>query len=98
MSEFIRKFSDCGWAQVNRKALDDARLSISAKGVLAWLLTRPTDHKIILSYAMSRWDISQPTWARIRKELEAAGYLKVTKTKKDGRFAWTYELTDAPAN
>ena len=97
MSEFIRNLNGSGWAPISRNAMDDKRLSVSARGVFGWLCSRPDDHKIILSYAMTRWDISQPTWRRIRKELEAAGYLKVTKTKVGGRYKWLYELCDAPA-
>ena len=97
MSELIRTFSPAGWGQVNRRAVDDERLSIGARGVLAWLLTRPDDHRIHIEHCLSRWRISQPTWARIRLELEAAGYLRVEKRKESGRFVWTFFLTDTPA-
>jgi hypothetical protein len=31
-------------------------------------------------------------------ELEAAGYLKITKVRRSGRFVWTFTLTDIPAS
>jgi hypothetical protein len=96
MSEFIRKLKDSGWAPISRAAMDDVRLSIAARGVFGWLCSRPDDHKIILNYAMRRWGISQPTWAKIRDELKKAGYLTVNKKRENGKFVWEFELTDEP--
>ncbi len=98
MSEFIRTLSGSGWAPISRKAADDTRLSIAARGVLAWLCTRPDDHKIMLAWAMQRWGISKPTWRKIRIELENAGYLKQIRRREVGRFVWVYQLTDTPAD
>jgi len=98
MSEFIRTLNGSGWAPISRKAADDTRLSIAARGVLAWLCSRPDDHKIMLGYAMGRWGITKPTWRKIRIELENAGYLKQTRRREAGRFVWVYELTDTPAD
>lgn len=97
MSEFIRHLNGSGWAPLSRKAMDDTRLTISARGVLAWLCSRPDDHQVVLTYALTRWNISKPTWARIRTELELTGYLTVKRVQERGRFRWIYELTDTPS-
>lgn len=97
VGEFTRHLVGSGWAPVNRKAMDDERLSVEARGVLAWLVTRPDDHKIFVRYAQRRLGISQSRWQRIRKELESAGYLVIQKSKgEDGIFLWNYHLFDDP--
>ena len=96
MTTFKRTLAGAGWAPVSRRMMDDQRLSLAARGALGWLVTRPDEWEINLEYALKNWGISRPTWQKIRKELEAAGYLHQLKTKENGRFKWEYHLTDDP--
>ena len=97
MSELIIKTSEKNWAPINRRMADDSRLSLSARAVLLWFLSRPAGHDFKLWQALQRWDISEPTWLKISAELQMLGYLKYTKTKKDGKFTHKYEVTDTPS-
>lgn len=95
--EFIRHLAETGWARVSRKALDDVRLSIEARGVLAWLLTRPDTHRLYVHHAQVRMGLSQGRWQKIRRELEATGYLKSNKSRKGGgQWEWKFEVFDVP--
>ena len=95
--EFIRNLAASGWASVNRSAMDDTRLNVDSKGVLAWLLTRPDGHRLYLFYMLKRLGIGQQKWGKIRNELVENGYLKIDKKRVEGKFRWNFQLTDTPS-
>ena len=95
---FERNLVSSGWAPVSRKAMDDQALTVEARGVLGWLLTRPDGHRLYLHYLQTRLKISQGRWQKIRKELVAAGYLTVRQDRSDdGKWTWIFTLTDTPS-
>jgi hypothetical protein len=81
------------WARIDRRILDDCRLSIEARGVLAWAGSRPTGHTLWITNLQRRCGIGKDKWQRIRRELQECGYMTSQKVRKDsGRFGWRFEI------
>ena len=72
------------FAQIHNAALADGRLSFKARGILAFLLSRPPGWKTSAErLAKSGVDGERAVKSGLR-ELEAHGYLKRTRTHADG--------------
>jgi hypothetical protein len=68
---------------------DDARLSPEAIGVMAYLLARSDDWKIVPQQLKERFKIGRDKVYRILGELKAAGYLTQERTHDEqGRLVW----------
>ena len=50
--------------------LEDKRMRPETRLVLAWLIGRPNDWKIQLSYMMFRLGLSRDRWNRARREMQ----------------------------
>lgn len=88
--------SPSGWEKMNRNAADDVRLTAAERGILTWILTRPTDHYFTVWYLCERMGISKPTWEKTSRKLQKLGYLKYKKTRGANEFDHIYEFTDTP--
>lgn len=93
------------FAQIHNDALADGRLSFKARGILAFLLSRPPGWKTSAErLAKSGIDGERAVKSGL-KELEATGYLKRTRTHADGSDpnhpagTWIHNqvITDQPA-
>lgn len=93
------------FAQIHNAALADGRLSFKARGILAFLLSRPPGWKTSAEkLAKSGIDGERAVKSGL-KELEAHGYLKRTRTHADGSDpahpagTWIHNqiITDQPA-
>lgn len=97
-----RKDKDHPYFLANRTPYNDERLSWEARGVMAYLMSKP-DH-----WEVKAWDLEQKGPAgkskiyRILQEMENAGYLeRKRKHKPDGTFTWesiVYETPRTPTN
>lgn len=87
------------FAQIHNAALADGRLSFKARGILAYLLSRPPGWKTSAErLAKSGVDGERAIKSGL-KELEAAGYLKRSRSRKpDGTWDWSQIITDQPAS
>ena len=75
-----------GWVIIDRRAVDDARLSWAARGLLAYLLARPDDWHVrpahLATQAGSAYQVRQ-----LLRELEATGYAELSRRRRpDGTF------------
>lgn len=75
-----------GWVIIDRRAVDDTRLSWAARGLLAYLLARPDDWHVrprhLATQAGSLYQARQ-----LLRELEAAGYAQLQRARQpDGTF------------
>ena len=75
-----------GWVIIDRRAVDDERLSWAARGLLAYLLARPDDWHVrpahLATQAGSLYQARQ-----LLRELEAAGYAQLQRARQpDGTF------------
>lgn len=93
------------FAQIHNAALADGRLSFKARGILAFLLSRPPGWKTSAErLAKSGTDGERAVKSGL-KELEELGYLKRTRTHADGSDpnvaagTWVHNqvITDQPA-
>lgn len=82
------------WGRFDRRIADDELISIEARGVLAWIGTRPKGHRLFVRYLQKRCGLSQARWQRIRRELESHGYLSVRRARVagNGKFTWQYHV------
>lgn len=90
MGEIIRIERRERWTTLDRRALDDVRLSYRARGVLAWLLSRPDDWQVRASALAGRRDDDddgregRDAIRTALRELADHGYLVRTKRQVDG--------------
>lgn len=85
------------FAQIHNAALADGRLSFKARGILAFLLSRPPGWKTSAErLAKSGIDGERAVKSGL-KELEATGYLKRTRTHaENGQWIHNQVITDQP--
>jgi len=67
---------DKPYFSLNRATAQDENLSFEARGLLAYLLSKPDDWKVILSDVQHNGNIGRDKARRLLKELEDAGYIK----------------------
>jgi DNA-binding MarR family transcriptional regulator len=84
-----RKMSDTpnGYTIVDNRSLNDERLSWTARGVLAYLLSKPTDWGILMSDLEAKSTQGRLAVRSAIKELEDLGYVKRRQYQDEhGRF------------
>lgn len=70
-----------GWAAVPRATFDDARLSLRARGLLAWFLTRGDGFEVNALACRLHHGLGEEAWGRVVGELAIAGYYHRQKTR-----------------
>lgn len=96
MSNIIRVLKNKNYTVINNKFLEDKRLSWKAKGLLAYLLSRPDDWKI---YMESLGTISKDKYTSTRnafRELKKYGYATEKKYTIAGRFLYQRTIREEP--
>jgi DNA-binding HxlR family transcriptional regulator len=86
------------YAMVNKAAFEDERLTWEARGILAYLLTKPDDWQVRTNDLLNRApDCKLHKLTRILKELETAGYLvRERKNVAGGKFEWVTTVYENP--
>lgn len=87
-----------GFSMVPNRALEDVRLSIEARGALAWMASRPRGWRLSVSDALLALGCGRDRWQRICRELRAVGALARRPMRAaDGRIlGWLYVVSWAP--
>src|SRR5688572_13416671 len=70
------------FAVVDRRAVNDERLSLSARGLLVWALDKPDDFELTREQIARQVPEGETAIRRMLKELTDAGYL-VRERKRD---------------
>jgi hypothetical protein len=79
-----------GWVIIDRRALDDARLSWAARGLLAYLLARPDDWRVSPEH-LARQSGSLYQVRQFLQELQQAGYAELARRRRpDGTFGGSH--------
>ena len=93
-----RKRKKTGFTQISNSMLEDDRLSWKAKGLLAYMLSRPNNWKINKSDLYKRATEGRDAMTNGLEELKNYGYLHIYPNKKEnGRIdGWIWEYDDAP--
>ncbi len=72
---------------VDRRAIEDTRLSWAARGLLGYLLSRPDDWKVLVNDLRKRGDLGRDGIYRLLRELRETGYMRfVRKRDRHGRI------------
>jgi hypothetical protein len=86
-----------GWVPISRALIDDSRLQFDTRAIATWLIAKPDGWQIrlgALPYLLQQRAgpgerMGRDRVRRMLRELENAGYLTRTRSKKrDGRWAW----------
>jgi hypothetical protein len=80
---------------ITNQVVNDPDLSWGAKGVLCYLLSKPTDWQFFVADIVKHAKCSEHEVQKLLKELEQAGYLKRYKTVRPGtnRLYWVWEVS-----
>jgi hypothetical protein len=90
--------ADGKFVQISNAALQDRRLSFTARGILAYVLSLPPDRHLTAEWLKTQASESRRTFRAALRELETYGYYRTTR-KSGGRGVWVWEqvMSDAPA-
>lgn len=100
----IKKYKH-GWIPVPRTLINDRRLRFDTRGFAQWLIAKPPGWEIrvgvlphlLKDHAGPGERIGRDKLRRYLRELEMAGYLTRTRSRKpDGRWVWHIEFSDRP--
>lgn len=84
------------FAQISNAALQDRRLSLSARGILAFVLSLPPEKTFSARWLETQVPDGRREVRSALKELEACGYYSRTKTSAGGTWVWDQVISDAP--
>ncbi len=92
------KRRDKPFAVIDRRLLEDARLSWAARGVLGYLLAKPDDWTLKVEDLRRRGDLGRDALYKILKQLQRAGYLRRELTRNaDARVSGVvYTVFEVP--
>lgn len=69
---------------LDQRAVEDTRLSWAARGLLAYLLSRPDDWKIYIGDLRKRGDLGRDGIYKLLKELRTASYVRFERARDAG--------------
>lgn len=100
----VKKSRD--FSVISNAAMRDERLSFAARGVLAYLLTKPDNWKVSTKELVRQGEnLTIPSKAgktavlRMLKELEVCGYLKRERVRNsNGNFGWKTTIYEQPCS
>src|SRR5699024_7354961 len=82
---------------MNKDFLDNKKLSWKAKGIMAYMLSKPDDWTFYLDELQKHSTDGRTSFRAGFDELKKQGYVKkVRKRKKDGTFEWQTILYESP--
>ena|SRR5437868_1691727 len=74
------------YVQIDKRPLEDPDLSYKAKGLLAYLLSRPPDWKVIMADLVVRSTDGKDAVQSALQELQTRGYAKLKTIQMDGQI------------
>jgi len=84
---------------VDQAAVEDTRLSWAARGLLAYLLSRPDDWKVLVNDLKKRGNLGRDGIYGLLRELRSTGYVRFERNRDaQGRMrGGTYIVSEVPA-
>jgi hypothetical protein len=93
----VEKNSENPFVMIDRRAIENPKLSWKAKGLLAYLLSRPDDWVVRFRDLAKRAPDGAHTIRVAMKELRAAGHVEVITEREGGRIVnWIYKIHEVP--
>lgn len=84
------------FVQISNAAMQDRHLSLSARGLLAYVLSLPPDKAFSAAWLEKQVPDGRREIRSALRELEACGYCRRTKTSAGGTWVWDQVISDAP--
>lgn len=84
------------FVQISNAALQDSRLSLSARGLIAFVLSLPPDKTFSAAWLETQVPDGRREIRSALRELQAAGYHRRTRSSKGGTWIWDQVISDAP--
>ncbi|SFE25353.1 hypothetical protein [Paracidovorax konjaci] len=84
-----------GWAAVPLAVINNESLSLAARGLLLWFLTRPQGWIIRVEYCKAKFSLGDQAWVTITQQLSRQGYYHRAK-HRDARGRLTTQVTITP--
>ena len=85
------------YATLAADAMEDCRLSWEARGMLAYLLSKPDSWQVRIGHLVGQAPASKEKVQRILAELERCGYLERRRERDArGRFVWLSIVYERP--
>ncbi len=83
---------------IDNRILENASLSWAARGVLAYLLSRPDDWRVMVKELQRRSELSRDGVYTLLRELKTAGYLHFKRQRAPGGLIskGVYVITEEP--
>jgi hypothetical protein len=86
------------FVQISNAALQDRRLSLKARGILAFVLSLPPDQHLTAAWVESQVREGRESVRAAFRELAECGYYRCSKKQdENGRWIWEQVISDAPA-
>jgi hypothetical protein len=93
----VRVEKNKNYTTINNTVLNDTRLTWKAKGLAAFLLSKPDDWKIVREHLIKQADDGETAVRSALQELEECGYLTRTRHQnEEGKFEWEQVLHESP--
>jgi hypothetical protein len=93
----VNKKKNPGWFTAMNAPFEDARLSWGARGVMAYLLTKPDHWEVKNQDLLNKGPAGEYKLNGILTELKKYGYLEREKRRKpDGTFEWVSNVYEVP--
>ncbi len=94
-NDFIKLIKGRAWSPVPDDILQDTRMSLKTRAVLAWIVARPTNWDLYIRQMQRVLGMTETMWKSIRSELETAGYYRQQRVQlPDGKIHWEKSITD----
>lgn len=84
------------YVQIANSALQDHRLSLSARGLIGYVLSLPPDKTFTAAWLETQVPDGRREIRSALRELAAAGYYRSTKHSTGGTWIWDQVISDAP--
>ena len=85
------------WSAVPADILEDKRLSLKARAVMAWIVGRPAGWILYIRQMQHALGMTETMWKSIRSELETACYYRQQRVQlMNGKIHWEKSFTDVP--
>lgn len=86
---------------IHQDAVEDARLSWAARGLLGYLLSRPDDWKVLIKDLQRRGDLGRDGIYKLLRELRDSGYVRYERARDEqgrmrGGIYYVREIPDSP--
>jgi hypothetical protein len=93
----VERGSEYRYSTLAAEAMQDPRLSWEARGMLAYLLSKPDSWEVRIGHLVGQAPASKQKVQRILAELERCGYLERRRERDArGRFVWLSVVYERP--